>query len=154
MARLISNLLSFIKILAAVLIVCTAAGLVSSKIISHKLSKKLEEEKRSEVAKPQFFYNSIGATPALTTAKKLDFDVSQKYTIEVGYTKTRKGAEKVVDKLNQSGFPVFMTPVQLKSGRVAYKIRMGLFIDKKYASEASKTLQERTKYTGKLIALN
>jgi cell division septation protein DedD len=144
------------KLLCGILIVFTAAGLVSSKIISTKITKRLAEKKieASKKEPPLFFYNSIGATPAFSTPKEIKFDSTPKFTVEVGYTKTRSGAERVIDKLNLSGFPVFMTPIQLKTGKVVYKIRMGLFSDKENAANAKYVLRERTKYKGRLVALN
>ncbi|MDB2447131.1 SPOR domain-containing protein [bacterium] len=141
--------------MCGILIVCAAVGVASSKLISHKLSQKIAAKQKAATKEaPLFFYNGIGATPAFAESKEIEFDTSRKFTIEVGYTKTRRSAEKIIDKLNLSGFPVFMTPVQLRSGKVAYKIRMGLFVDKENAVTATAVLRQRTKYKGKLIALN
>lgn len=156
MSTLKQNLLNFAKAMLALFIVCAVGGAVSSKYISYKLNEKIKARTAQAKKPPKklFFYNSIGATPALSESKEIKFDTAKKFTIEVGYTKTRKGAAKVVDKLNLNGFPVFMTPVQLKSGRVIYKIRMGLFADSKKAKLATNVLRSRTKYKGKLVALN
>ena len=149
------KLISLGKILCGTLLVFTLAGLVSTKIISLKLSQKIAEKRRKPASEiPLFFYNSIGATPALQPSKDVKFNSAQKFTVEVGYTRTRSAAEKVIDRLNQSGFPIFMTPVQLKNGKVAYKIRMGLFTNQQNAKNATIVLRERTKYKGRLIALN
>jgi cell division septation protein DedD len=156
MTNLKHNLLNLVKAMLALFVVCAAAGTVSSKYISHKLNEKIKERRTADKNPPEklFFYNSIGATPALENSKEIKFDKSKKFTIEVGYTKTRRGAAKVVDRLNLNGFPVFMTPVQLKNGRVIYKVRMGLFADSRKAKLASSVLRKRTKYKGKLVSLN
>lgn len=150
------KIIAFLKLVLGIFIICVAAGIVSSKVISLKISQKIAEKHELEKKKKTtlFFYNSIGATPAFSTHKELSFTENEKYTIEVGYTKTRRGAEKIIDKLNLYGFPVFMTPVQLKNSKVAYKIRMGLFVTKDKAKDAGNLLAERTKYKGKIKILN
>lgn len=119
-----------------------------------RVNKKFEKAKAEpKPATSLFFYNSIGATPAFAQSRDINFQTSEKFTVEIGYTRTKKAAEQIVDRLNQSGFPIFMTPVQLKSKRVAYKLRMGLFANKKNAVQANHILSERTKYKGKVTVL-
>lgn len=148
-----SNIHPF-RALTAVLLIFATLGLVFSFIVSKKLNDVAKLSSTGENQPPLFFYDKIGSTPSFQNASKLDFDPVAKYTVEIGYSKSRRGAEKTIDRLNAMGFPGFLTPVQLKTGKVIYRVRMGIFVNKEQAKIASNTLEDRTKFKGKLIALN
>lgn len=144
-----------IKVLIPIFLTCLMAGAVSSIFIKFNSENKSRSFRLESSETPIFFYNTIGNSPT-ASEPQLNEEKKQspkRITLEIASVSSRAEAELIINKLNSSGLPAFITPVQSASGKVNYKVRSGLFKDPKSAQGAQKVLEARTKLKGKMTKL-
>jgi hypothetical protein len=106
----------------------------------------------------QFFYGAIGggdegelvAAPAAAEAGKPEGRVS--YTLELLVTTDRAEAEALIDQLKAKGVEAYYTPLS-RAGRVVYRVRRGMFTNRKDADRAAGQLKLAAAHDAKVIKL-
>ncbi len=78
---------------------------------------------------------------------------SERYTIELGISKSKENAEKILDSLAEKGFTAFYTPVQRQDGTVIFRLRFGLFEDEAEATQNVSKISTVLPFKGRVVKI-
>jgi hypothetical protein len=99
-------------------------------------------------------YDTIGTAvrPNSLEANNLPVN-SERYTIELGISKSKENAEKILDSLAEKGFTAFYTPVQRQDGTVIFRLRFGLFEDEAEATQNVAKISTVLPFKGRVVRI-
>lgn len=97
-----------------------------------------------------FFYKSIGQTKPVNQIKQTQ--LGRRYTLEVKVAKTKVEAEKIIDMLGKMGLKAYYTPLN-RGGTIVYRVRSGIYKNKKLAEKASIELRSKKQLANRVIQL-
>ena len=116
-----------------ILLVATGIGLVTGWHLQES-SRPDETATALRLGQKRLFYGQIGTTPAPPLVRNLPENRKQ-FTIELGTTRSREQAEKLLTGFGSSGIDAWFTPLN-HEGRVIYRIRTGMFPSREAAEKA------------------
>ncbi len=139
--------------LAVALIFMSLAGiLIASKQVT-LVTTKSAKQKSKKSSPSSLPYDSIGnASKAIAPAEDAQ-SPSDKFTVDLGATKSRENAEKILENLAQKGIQGFYTPVQRENGSLAFRVRVGLYMTEEEAAQSAKKITSVTPFTGNVLKI-
>ncbi|MEI8026997.1 MAG: SPOR domain-containing protein [Pseudomonadota bacterium] len=139
--------------LAIALVIMSLSGiLIASKqitLVSAKSTKPMSKKTSSSTLP----YDSIGnASKSIGSAEETP-SPSDKFTVDLGATKSRENAEKILESLAQKGIQGFYTPVQRENGSLAFRVRVGLYRTEEEAAQNVKKITSVTPFTANVLKI-
>lgn len=151
MARLLLALAVFLAGISggAYWLLVKRSGSISNKANKSEVSTKPE-------GTDAFFYGSIGSSDGDTEvdapAPAKNSPGKSSFTLELKVTNNRAEAESLIDSLSSKGVDAYYTPLS-RAGRVVYRVRRGMFTNKKDADKAAAQFKVATALDAKVIKL-
>lgn len=126
---------------------------------SSNKANKSEVSGKSGGGSDAFFYGAIGAGEGDGEVEtQAEGDGGRKgggkatFTLELKVTGDRTAAEALIDELQGRGVEAYYTPLS-RAGRVVYRVRRGMFTNKKDADKAAAQFKVATALEAKVIKL-
>ena len=104
----------------------------------------------------EFFYQVIGNIPEFSQKNQIASNANDqfqdKFTLEVDVSPTQGEAELLLDTLRKDGVVAYYTPIQM-GDKVVYRVRKGVFANKKLAAAAQSNMASKHGIKSKIVKL-
>ncbi len=139
--------------LAVTLVIMSLSGvLIASKHLTLASAKPASPISK-KISTSTLPYDSIGNASKTIASAEENLSPSDKFTVDLGATKSRENAEKILESLAQKGIQGFYTPFQKENGSLAFRVRVGLYKTEEEAVESSKKITSATPFTGNVLKI-
>ena len=140
-------------IFAALLVLSCLLGVLAGAKFLRQGPEKLAKKTVEKPILSALPYTAIGTAVKATAGNQDSETSSQKFTVDLGATKSRETAEKILETLSEQGLQAYYTPVQRQNGSVAFRVRVGLYKTEDEASKSVEKIAKSTPYTGKILKI-
>jgi hypothetical protein len=146
------KLFKYIMGFAIIFMSITVGVLILSKFKSSLKSSLKSEGKENNLV--SLGYDTIGTAVRPSALDMSNAGTSsERYTIELGISKSKENAEKILDSLAAKGFIAFYTPVQRQDGSVIFRLRFGLFEDEAEATQNIAKISSMLPFKGRVVKI-
>ena len=139
--------------LASALVILSLSGiLIASKHLTLATVKPASPISK-KISTSTLPYDAIGNASKSNASVEETQSPSDKFTVDLGATKSRENAEKILESLAQKGIQGFYTPFQRENGSLAFRVRVGLYRTEEEAAENAKKITSATPFTGNVLKI-